>query len=99
MPSRRRFLGSLVSASSAMPLVPALTNHALAHVARTVGAVAGRPPADVADDEDFWREIQHAFTLDRTLINLNNGGVSPSPAHRAGGDAALPRHLATRRRW
>ncbi len=31
------------------------------------------------DDEDFWREIQSAFTLDRTMINLNNGGVSPSP--------------------
>ena len=24
-------------------------------------------------------EIQQAFTLDRTLINLNNGGVCPSP--------------------
>ena len=34
---------------------------------------------DVALDEDFWREIQESFTLDRTLINLNNGGVCPSP--------------------
>jgi isopenicillin-N epimerase len=34
---------------------------------------------DVARDEDFWREIQSAFTLDRNIINLNNGGVSPSP--------------------
>jgi len=25
------------------------------------------------------REIQQAFTLDRTIINLNNGGVCPSP--------------------
>jgi isopenicillin-N epimerase len=33
----------------------------------------------LAADEDFWREIRHAFTIDRTLINLNNGGVSPSP--------------------
>ncbi len=78
MTSRRRFLGSLLSASAA-PVVPALTNDALAHVARTVGAVAGRPAAAVADDEDFWREIQNAFTVDRALINLNNGGVSPSP--------------------
>ena len=42
-----------------------------------------RPPAaagpDPALEEAFWREIQEAFTLDRTLINLNNGGVSPSP--------------------
>ena len=30
-------------------------------------------------DESYWREIQQAFTLDRTIINLNNGGCSPSP--------------------
>jgi len=41
--------------------------------------VAGREAEDVARDEDFWFEIQHAFTVDRTLINLNNGGVCPSP--------------------
>jgi selenocysteine lyase/cysteine desulfurase len=35
--------------------------------------------SDVAADETYWREIQQAFTLDRTLINLNNGGCSPSP--------------------
>ncbi len=36
-------------------------------------------PEDIASNEDFWREIQQAFTVDRSLINLNNGGVSPSP--------------------
>jgi len=30
-------------------------------------------------DEDFWFEIQKAFTVTRGIINLNNGGVSPSP--------------------
>jgi isopenicillin-N epimerase len=40
----------------------------------------GESAADrVAVDEDFWREIQQAFTVDRSIINLNNGGVSPSP--------------------
>ena len=34
-----------------------------------------RSPAN----EDYWREIQQAFTLDRTIVNLNNGGVCPSP--------------------
>lgn len=42
-------------------------------------AAAGRSADEVARDEDFWREIQQAFTLDRTMVNLNNGGVSPSP--------------------
>ena len=36
-------------------------------------------PLDVAADENYWREIQQAFTLDRTIVNLNNGGVCPSP--------------------
>jgi selenocysteine lyase/cysteine desulfurase len=42
-------------------------------------AVASQRPEDVARDEDFWREVQQAFTLDRSLINLNNGGCCPSP--------------------
>src|SRR2546425_2178188 len=38
-----------------------------------------RKPEDAARDEDFWREIQQSFTVDRNIINLNNGGVCPSP--------------------
>ena len=41
--------------------------------------IAGQTPASVASDESYWREIQQAFTLDRTIINLNNGGCCPSP--------------------
>jgi selenocysteine lyase/cysteine desulfurase len=41
---------------------------------------AGRDTADmspeqVAADEDFWFEVQQAFTEDRNFINLNNGTV------------------------
>lgn len=32
-----------------------------------------------AQDEDFWAQIQQAFTLDRNTVNFNNGGCSPSP--------------------
>jgi selenocysteine lyase/cysteine desulfurase len=32
-----------------------------------------------AEDEDFWAQIQQAFTLDRNVVNFNNGGCSPSP--------------------
>ena len=44
-----------------------------------VQSVAGRPADTVARDEDFWLHIRHAFTVDRNIINLNNGGVSPAP--------------------
>jgi len=31
------------------------------------------------DDEDFWSRIQEAYSVSRSWINLNNGGVSPQP--------------------
>lgn len=34
---------------------------------------------DLASDEDFWRYIQQSFTVSPSIINLNNGGVSPAP--------------------
>jgi selenocysteine lyase/cysteine desulfurase len=44
--------------------------------------IAGdRPAESLADDESYWSEIQRAFDVDRTMINLNNGGVSPTPSH------------------
>jgi len=36
---------------------------------------AGLSAADVAADEDFWFDVQQAFTEDRNYINLNNGTV------------------------
>ncbi len=41
--------------------------------------VASRPAAEVARDEDFWISVRDEFTTDRTVINLNNGHVSPAP--------------------
>jgi len=76
MPTRRHFIESLVTVGAT---VPALTNDGLDQLRRLASGVTGRAPADVARDEDFWLQVQQAFTLDRTLINLNNGGVSPSP--------------------
>jgi selenocysteine lyase/cysteine desulfurase len=34
---------------------------------------------DLAMDEDYWSIIQQGYTTSPALINLNNGGVSPSP--------------------
>ena len=33
----------------------------------------------MAADEDYWAEIRNAFSIDRNIINLNNGYCSPSP--------------------
>jgi selenocysteine lyase/cysteine desulfurase len=47
-------------------------------------------PESFARDEDFWHEVGRAFTVDRSVINLNNGGVSPSPGMV---QEAMKRHL------
>jgi len=50
----------------------------------------GGGPDEIARDERFWASVQQAFTVDRSIINLNNAGVSPSP--RLVQDA-MKRHL------
>ena len=59
--------------------VAALKTDWLERVVSAGAAAADRPPAEIAADEGYWREIQQAFTLDRTIINLNNGYTCPSP--------------------
>ncbi|HJS43141.1 MAG TPA: aminotransferase class V-fold PLP-dependent enzyme [Gemmatimonadales bacterium] len=87
-PNRRHFLQSLFAASTSMA---ALKSDALARITPTVRTLPGRTPEDVAQDEDFWRQIQQAFDIDRGMVNLNNGGVAPSPRVV---NAAFQRYLA-----
>jgi selenocysteine lyase/cysteine desulfurase len=41
--------------------------------------VDGLNAGQVAQNEDYWAVIQRAYSVNSNLINLNNGGVSPSP--------------------
>ena len=72
--SRRSFL-RMVGGASALALRPA----GIQEIRAATAAIRGREPEDVAADESYWREIQFAFSLDRTLINLNNGNQCPAP--------------------
>ncbi|HEY6219103.1 MAG TPA: aminotransferase class V-fold PLP-dependent enzyme [Gemmatimonadaceae bacterium] len=77
MKGRRDFLRQVVPAAAVG--VAALKRDWLERTLSASAAVADRPAAEVAADEGYWREIQQAFTLDRTIINLNNGYTCPSP--------------------
>lgn len=92
MYSRRRFLGALGIPVAAATAGVALNLEGVAHA---LGALRERSrehatPGEAAGDEDFWFEVGQAFTVDRSLVNLNNGGVSPSPAWV---QEAMKRHL------
>lgn len=55
-------------------------NDALARAKTAVRELGSSSSAGkMASNEVFWSRIQSAFTLDRTIINFNNGGVCPSP--------------------
>jgi selenocysteine lyase/cysteine desulfurase len=61
--------------------LPVMRESAFRRLSRAEPIAAGRAGVSVAEDETYWREIQRAFDLDRTMINLNNGGCSPAPSH------------------
>ncbi|HKA16759.1 MAG TPA: aminotransferase class V-fold PLP-dependent enzyme [Blastocatellia bacterium] len=76
--TRRSFLRSVGSAATVAGLA-SLRDGGIERILAASRSAAGIGPETMAADEDYWREIQQAFTVDRSLINLNNGGVSPSP--------------------
>jgi selenocysteine lyase/cysteine desulfurase len=73
MASRRAFLGLAAGASAAF------RDDGLVRVLAASRSVEGAPAEGVAADETYWREVQQAFAVNRAYVNLNNGGVCPSP--------------------
>jgi selenocysteine lyase/cysteine desulfurase len=78
MPNRRTFVASMLGAGVALP---AFSERAMARALSTRAATPGATAASLAEDESYWGEIQRAFDVDRTMVNLNNGGVCPTPTH------------------
>ena len=75
-PSRRAFLRRSAGGLAAWAaLRPAAMTRAHEHLESAAGD--SRTPEELARDEGFWRPIQDAWDVDRSLLNLNNGGVSP----------------------
>jgi selenocysteine lyase/cysteine desulfurase len=76
---RRSFLRSAATLAGAFS-VNSLFHQAHAADFDAAGrAVAHLGPAEVAQNEDFWSVIQRSYSVNPDIINLNNGGVSPSP--------------------
>ncbi len=75
MSNRRAFLASVAAAGSAGVLFDPARAGAIVN---ELCLVRGDPET-IARDEDFWLQVKTAFTIDRNIINLNNGGVSPAP--------------------
>ena len=77
--TRRNFLSlagkGLGLAALSVPSIGALAKEIVA----ATKSVSHLTPEQAAMDEDYWSIIQNSFTVTRGIVNLNNGGVSPSP--------------------
>lgn len=77
--SRRSFLSLAGKGVGLAALSSATVANLLKSVNAATTSVAHLTPQQAAMDEDYWSTIQNSFSVTRGIINLNNGGVSPSP--------------------
>ncbi|MEX1274564.1 MAG: aminotransferase class V-fold PLP-dependent enzyme, partial [Bacteroidota bacterium] len=75
----RRFLSMVGKGAGLAALSSATVASLLDDLHAATARVAHLSPEQAAMDEDFWFHIQESFSVTRGIINLNNGGVSPSP--------------------
>jgi selenocysteine lyase/cysteine desulfurase len=76
---RRNFLSLAGKGLGLAALSSTTVASLLKEIQAATKSVAHLTPQQAAMDEDYWSIIQNAFSVTRGIINLNNGGVSPSP--------------------
>jgi len=76
---RRHFLTSAGKGLGLMALSSAAVASLFEKVKAAGKSIQHLSAVEAAVDEDYWTTIQQAFSVTRGIINLNNGGVSPSP--------------------
>lgn len=77
MSTRRKFLMN-VSAAGSLSFLSAFQKQRFSFDS-ILFSKNNKSDDDLVMDESFWYQVKMAFTVSPTLINLNNGGVSPQP--------------------
>jgi hypothetical protein len=77
--TRRDFLSLAGKGLGLATLSSATVASLLRNIEAATKNVTHLTPEEAATDEDYWATIQNSFSVTRGIINLNNGGVSPSP--------------------
>ncbi len=77
--SRRTFFRQLGAAAGALSLTGVAAKAASYQIADGLKALQLQNPREAAEDELSWEAVRQAYTVSPSIINLNNGGVSPQP--------------------
>ena len=76
---RRSFLKQAATLAGAFSASSLFSQAHGAEWRRASDRVKDLGPEQAAQNEDYWAVIQRAFSVNTSLINLNNCGVSPAP--------------------
>lgn len=76
---RRNFLMKLTGFTGALMMSPYFKTAQGKSFLDTWSNLENTSPNTLAENEDFWYQVQQAYTVSANVINLNNGGVSPQP--------------------
>lgn len=81
MTNRRSFLQKtfLTAGTLSLSLSSFFQKSIAADIADAFQELNMSDPEQAAQNETLWARIQQAYTTSSTIINLNNGGVSPQP--------------------
>ncbi len=79
MTERRKFIQKIAGITAVFS-APSLIQQAwAADWSVAMQKAAALTPQELANNEDYWSVVQQAYTVNPNMVNLNNGGVSPSP--------------------
>ena len=79
MANRRKFIQQLTATAGAFSASSLFNQLFAGDFEKAAESVKDLSAQELAGDEDYWTVIQQAYTVNPNIINLNNGGVSPSP--------------------
>ena len=77
--NRRLFLESIGKGIGLGMIIASFGQNTIKKLEAATQKISNLSPEQAAMNEDFWFQIRRCFTISRGLINLNNGGVCPSP--------------------
>ena len=79
MTTRRSFFQKSLGLAGAMSLTPLMSKAIGEDVSDALFSLNKLTPSQAATDEELWTRMAQSYTVSSTILNLNNGGVSPQP--------------------
>jgi selenocysteine lyase/cysteine desulfurase len=79
MPTRRSFFRKAIGVAAPLSLSSLATKAVAENVSDALLQLNKTDATQAVNDEDLWARIAQAYTVSATILNLNNGGVSPQP--------------------